>query len=72
MSDFPIGGNVQATRAWLDRKGFLDVFLDWEADSLIGSEKTDILDICTTKGQDGLKLWGYLNTARVVSNGKFL
>ena len=36
MSDFPKGGDVQATRAWLDLKGFQGVFENWEADALLG------------------------------------
>ena len=51
-----------ATRAWLNKKGFPDVFTGWEADALLGSDKSDI--IATVPGVEGLKLWGLLNTAR--------
>ena len=36
MSDFPKGGDVQATRAWLDKEGFEGVFENWKADALLG------------------------------------
>jgi hypothetical protein len=72
MGDYPKGGDVEATRAWLDKKGFVGVFTGWEADAILGLEKTDILNI--VKGEAGLKLWGFLNTARSISTtqaGKF-
>jgi hypothetical protein len=67
MSDFPKGGDVKATRAWLDRKGFAGLFVGWEADALLGLEKADIISF---GGENGLMLWGLLNTARI-STGKF-
>ncbi len=45
MGDYPKGGDVEATRAWLDKKGFVGVFTGWEADAILGLEKTDILNI---------------------------
>ena len=36
MSDFPIGGDIQATRDWLDQKGFKEKFIGWEADEILG------------------------------------
>jgi hypothetical protein len=36
MSDFPHGGDSLLTRAWLDKKGFTNVFNGWEADALLG------------------------------------
>ena len=39
MNDFPKGGDVSATRAWLDKKGFGGLFIDWEADAILGQEK---------------------------------
>ncbi len=52
MGDYPKGGDVEATRAWLDKKGFVGVFTGWEADAILGLEKTDILNI--VKGEAGL------------------
>ena len=60
--------DVQAARDWLDRKGFRDVFIDWEADSILGLDKDDI--IAKVPGENGLKLWGFLNIARH-STGNF-
>ena len=65
MSDFPKGGDVQATRAWLDLKGFQGVFENWKADAILGLEETHILNAFPAgSGDKGLKLWGFLNTAR--------
>ena len=40
MSDFPKGGDVKVTRAWLDKEGFVDVFNGnlWKADALLGKD----------------------------------
>ena len=68
MSDFPHGGNVETTKAWLDRKGFRDVFLGWEADALLG--KTDEYVASKFRPEDRERadmLSGYLNTARQMS-----
>jgi hypothetical protein len=62
MSDFPRGGDIEATRAWLDKEGFQGLFVGWEADALLGSDKEDILAL---GGENGLMLWGLLNTARI-------
>jgi hypothetical protein len=35
MSDFPRGGDVQATKAWLDQEGLVDAFEDMKADDLL-------------------------------------
>ena len=35
MSDFPKGGDVVSTRDWLDRKGFVGLFVGWEADAIL-------------------------------------
>ena len=63
MSDFPYGGNIADTRSWLDKKAFKGMLVGWEADALLGLEKTDIISIIP--GENGLRLWGYLNTARL-------
>ena len=62
MADFPIGGTADAVRVWLDKKGFLQIFIGFEADALMGLEKDDILSIL--HGDKGIMLWGLLNTAR--------
>ncbi len=62
MSDYPKGGDIASTRAWLDKEGFVGFFDGWEADSILGLEKTDIL--ASVPGEHGLKLFGFLNTAR--------
>ena len=64
MTDFPKGGDIAATRAWLDRKGFQGLFVDWEADALLGADKEDIL---IEAGEKGPMLWGLLNTARITT-----
>ncbi len=63
MSDFPKGGDIQATRNWLDQKGFTGKFLNWKADAILGLEKSDIIDL-VGDAAEGLRLWGFLNTAR--------
>ena len=62
MSDFPKGGDISSTRTWLDKEGFIGVFGGWKADAILGLDKTDIQT--SIPGENGLKLWGFLNTAR--------
>ncbi len=62
MSDFPKGKDIEATRAWLDSKGFYNVFVGWEADKLLGADKSDIIDEIGLEKYN--RLWGLLNTAR--------
>lgn len=69
MCDFPKGGDIQAARAWLDKEGFTSVFSGWEADAILGLEKSDILS--AVPGENGLKLWGFLNTVRT-QQGKII
>ena len=65
MSDFPKGGDIEAARAWLDRKGFEGLFVRWEADALLGADKPYILK---KAGEDaGEMLWGLLNIARITT-----
>ena len=62
MSDFPKGGDVASTSAWLEKEGFAGLFPGWKADALLGADKSDIIEIA---GKDkGRRLWGFLNTAR--------
>ena len=69
MSDFPKGGDIKATRAWLDKEGFEGVFVGWKADALLGLEERHIL---AHGGENGLMLWGLLNTARISTGNFFL
>jgi hypothetical protein len=69
MSDFPKGSDIEATRAWLDKEGFEGVFVGWEADALLGLEERHIL---AHGGENGLMLWGLLNTARATAGNLFL
>lgn len=62
MSDFPKGGDVATTREWLDKKGFKEILVGWKADAILGLDRTDIL--ASVPGENGLKLCGFLNTAR--------
>jgi hypothetical protein len=67
MTDFPKGGDIAATRAWLDKKGFERVFINWEADAILGHDikfiKSKFPD--DSAGQEAAdRLWGYINTAR--------
>jgi hypothetical protein len=62
MSDFPKRGDIALTRIWLDKKGFVGLFIGWEADAILGADKEDIL---AEAGEKGRMLWGLLNTARL-------
>ena len=64
MSDFPKGGDIEATRAWLDKKLFENIFVGWEADAILGLERSDVL---AQGGDNALMLWGLLNTARMTA-----
>jgi hypothetical protein len=68
MSDFPKGGDIEATRAWLDKEGFVGVFDGWKADAILGLERQDIDNLVPQPRS--LMLWGFLNTARLTT-GKF-
>jgi hypothetical protein len=62
MSDFPKGGDISSTRTWLDRKGFIGIFNNWEADAIFGLSEEKIM--AKVPGERGEMLWGLLNTAR--------
>lgn len=62
MSTFPFGGDVKATRAWLDKKGFDGLLTGWKADAIIGLNEPQVLSV--VPGENGLRLCGYLQTAR--------
>lgn len=69
MSDFPKGGDIEATRAWLDGKGFRGLFINWEADAIFGKSDEYIKSKFpgTPEGQDQAeRLCGLLATARLV------
>jgi hypothetical protein len=65
MSYFPRGGDLQATRIWLDKNGFLDVFEGWQADALLGKYdeyvKSKFPEASVERAE---MLTGLLNTAR--------
>jgi hypothetical protein len=62
MSNFPFEADVTAIRSWLDEKGFLAKFENWDADALIGVDKEFLLS--EVPGRDGYRLWALLETAR--------
>jgi hypothetical protein len=62
MSDFPKGGDIASTRAWLDKKGFVGFFDGWKADAILGLSEEKIMGKVT--GERAEMLWGLLNTAR--------
>ena len=62
MSDYPKGGDIASTRAWLDKKGFIGIFNNWEADAILGLPEEKIM--VKVPGERGEMLWGFLNTAR--------
>jgi hypothetical protein len=68
--DFPKGGGVTTTREWLNKKGFPEDFLGWEADAILSLDKNDV--VSAVSGANGLKLWGYLNRARPTTGNKFI
>ena len=43
MSDFPKGGDIEETTAWLDKDDFEGIFAGWKADAILGANKTYIL-----------------------------
>lgn len=62
MSKFPKGVNIISTRKWLDMEGFRDVLVGWEAQSILGLDKSEMIRLL---GEDeGLRLWNLLSTAR--------
>eukprot|EP01035_Chromulina_nebulosa_P044669 gene44669-60490_t len=74
MSDFPKGGDVKVTRAWLDQEGFFDVFKGniWKADALLGKDDEFIKSKfpSTEEGQERAEvLCGLLNTAKRLKEG---
>jgi hypothetical protein len=67
MSDFPHGGNILQTRAWLDKEGFTDVFINWKADAVLG-KRDDFIKSKFPLDEAGQELaemlCGFLTTAR--------
>ena len=71
MSDFPKGGDVKDTRAWLDKYNFVEVFVeDWTADAILGLEQSQLLSM--VPGERGMRLCGLLKTAKETSTGNHL
>ena len=67
MSDYPKGGDIEATRDWLDKKGFTGKFLGWEADEILGKSDDFIkskFDNTPEEQERAERLCGRLNTAR--------
>ena len=64
MSDFPHQGTTDLTREWLARQRFDPCFIGYDADSLIGLDKEDILAQFSNNRSEGIRLWGLLKTAR--------
>ncbi len=68
MSDFPKGGDIQATRAWLDKEGFLGKFVGWKADAILGKDEGYVKSKFDVDDQERAEiLCGLLNTARKYS-----
>ena len=70
MNKFPLGGDIAATRVWLDSKGFDKLFVGWEADALLGKSEDFIMSKFSGNEDKGEILCGLLNTARKKSAGK--
>ena len=68
MSDFPKGGDVASTRAWLDKEGFTGIFNNWKADAILGLKDENIMT--KVPGDTGEMLCGFLNTARQTTGKK--
>jgi hypothetical protein len=74
MSDFPKGGGIEATRAWLDKEGFTGLFTGWKADALFGKDDRFIKSKFVQDAEEQEKaemLCGLLNTARNQTQGQF-
>jgi len=54
----------------LDKKGFIGIFDNWEADAILGlpEEKT----MAKVPGERGEILWGFLNTARQTTGKRMM
>lgn len=66
MSNFPQGGDIQATRAWLDSEGFTGMFVNWKADALLGKSEDFIKNKFPDEPERGEILCGYLSLARTL------
>ncbi len=62
MSDFPKGGDIQATRTWLDQKNFIGELIGFEADSIWGLNESHINRLVGDEVKR-IRLWGFLNRA---------
>lgn len=68
MSDFPHGGGVAQTRAWLDKKDFQGFFEGWEADCILALERSDFEEVLSMKNNiKVIQLWSFLSIARARS-----
>ena len=75
MTEFPIGGDIHATRIWLDKKGFVGFFQGLNADTLMGisDESIKLKFPETENGKNQAEiLCGFLNSARQSISTYFL
>lgn len=63
MDDFPHDGDVRSTSDWLDRMGFVDKLMGWNADAIIGLKDEYVFDELPDKSS-ARRLCGLLQTAR--------
>ena len=56
MSDYPKGGDIASTRAWLDKEGFIGIFNNWEADAILGLPEKKIMVKVPGKRRNALGL----------------
>lgn len=65
MSDFPLEGDVTVTRQWLDKKGFENKFVNWEADLFFFLEKSDLMTGFTLTAEKALYLYCVIEKAKM-------
>jgi hypothetical protein len=63
MSDFPHDGDIEDTRAWLDKNGFCNVFVGWNAVSVLALTRERIFSVLSR--MEGARLWSCLQRARL-------
>jgi ribosomal protein S15P/S13E len=67
MRDFPYNGDAQATRRWLDEKGYNQAFQGFEADLLLLLTREELNEHLSSHGYDAdnqLRLWLYLKKVK--------
>ncbi len=66
-AQFPKGGDISTTRAWLDNEGFIGKFNGWKADAILGLPEKLIRSRFDNNPEDQDRadmLLGFLNFAR--------